>query len=285
MDHSAIDPEDAFLLNPLSSALPPTGPNTAPYNTPGVSGAAGSTQAGLGPASQPRTGAADVTWLRRTEYLAMEQAKQRGKEDKGPEKLQIDTSTDAMVERIKATFDKVQKQPLSSLRHPTKPHLRAIRSWEVLPDAETWATNFHIVRFQDWPGRSKNGQAVSDPRIAASVIRPDPPGVEPRLSFYLVTPPDADALTAEAVDAAESEAKLAGGEDEDEELFGSDEEGKPEKKKSASKEALIGAKVEEKHQKAERTITERFLRRRKEGELPPLVEEDGELTIPEEVSR
>lgn len=166
-----VDPEDAFLLGPLTTALPPSAPASAAhvttYHTPGVNGAAaGSSQAGLGPGMPARTTQADVSWLRRTEYLAQDAQRDLKSREMGPEKLQVDTSREAEVARIEAAFDKVQRQPLSQIQHPTKPHLKAVKSWDLLPDVDTWSTQYQVVRFVDWPGRSK----VSLPSYFAVLI-------------------------------------------------------------------------------------------------------------------
>lgn len=64
----------------------------------------------------------------------------------------IDLSPAAQLARIEATFEAANK-PLAELRHPTKPHLRAVEAYDVLPDEETWATELAVFRFADPPGR------------------------------------------------------------------------------------------------------------------------------------
>ena len=69
-----------------------------------------------------------------------------------PASEQIDVSRPAQLARIEATFEAANR-PLAELRHPTKPGLRAVEAFDVLPDNETWATEFAVFRFADPPGR------------------------------------------------------------------------------------------------------------------------------------
>ena len=43
-------------------------------------------------------------------------------------------------------------EQLSALRHPTKPRLRAVAEYEVLPDADVWANAYDLFRFSERPG-------------------------------------------------------------------------------------------------------------------------------------
>lgn len=70
------------------------------------------------------------------------------------QEAQIDYSPQAEIERIEKTFASCNV-PLDQLRHPTKPHLQAVEAFDVLPDPETWATDFQIFRFSDFPGRTR----------------------------------------------------------------------------------------------------------------------------------
>lgn len=117
--------------------------------------------------------------------------------------VSIDTSLEAHISRIQSTFEKAST-PLSSLRHPTKPNLRAIDSYQVLPDRDTWSTSYQILKFVDWPGRTsqKDGKPLVDERITNGLFRPvmDSNG-EQRMSLYL---PSADGFEGEEMDDGKS---------------------------------------------------------------------------------
>lgn len=131
-----VDPEDAFLLSDILEKLP--------SSTSGIArtdGAPGVVDTG------------NITWLRRTEYLAAEQQKRKKNDLAGRGTGEtIDSSREAQLARIRQTFD-VANQPIASIRHPTKPGLRAVDAFSLLPDPDTWATRFDVFRFGDIPGR------------------------------------------------------------------------------------------------------------------------------------
>lgn len=168
LDWEQVDDEDAFLLSDdLASEA-----------------GAGIEAQGQGLA-KAQAQAANVTWLRRTEYLSAEQRKQRGADAKHATP-QLDTSRPAQIERIEQGFA-AANTPLSSLSHPSKPGVHAVDAYEVLPDPETWATSFQIIRFAGVLGRSAKGEPALDPRMGAALLRPvtDPLTGQQRVSLYL----------------------------------------------------------------------------------------------------
>ncbi|KAK0565715.1 hypothetical protein OC844_001083 [Tilletia horrida] len=197
-----IDPTDAFLLQDFTLALQQQSSASTGALAPGLDGGALKAGAGgaaaaaaaahhiqnqhnaaLGPLARTSLGANDVTWLRRTEYLSAEAKRQRAQEIKLRVQDQtMDVSQAAQVRAISRTFDAIHlgpggrkpaAPPLSALKHPTKPGVHAVEAFEVLPDPETWATDFNIVRFLDWPGRtSKGGKPIPDPRLDVHLLRP-----------------------------------------------------------------------------------------------------------------
>lgn len=131
-----VDPEDAFLLSDLLGKLP----NNA--NTLGR---------GTGAGKEVEKG--QVTWLRRTEYLGAEKKRKERETASRSQNDIIDSSRKAQLARIKESFQ-MANQPLSSLRHPTKPALKAVEEHQLLPDPDTWATRYDVFRFGDPPGRT-----------------------------------------------------------------------------------------------------------------------------------
>ncbi|CAD6913883.1 unnamed protein product [Tilletia controversa] len=202
-----IDQTDAFLLQDFSlslqqqssapaTALPPSLDAGALKGAAGAGSSAATAaavahhiqsqhNAALGPLARSSLGANDVTWLRRTEYLSAEAKRQRAQEIKQRVQEHVDISREAQIKAIAQTFKAVhsapggnnstQTAPITALRHPTKPGVHAVEAFDVLPDPETWATEFQIVRFLDWPGRTSKGGGgapIDDPRLDVHLLRP-----------------------------------------------------------------------------------------------------------------
>ena len=65
----------------------------------------------------------------------------------------VDVSRDAQLASIDSSFGAARAaDSLSTLRHPTKPRLRAVATYEVLPDADVWANAYDLFRFSERPG-------------------------------------------------------------------------------------------------------------------------------------
>ncbi|WFC94668.1 hypothetical protein MBRA1_001302 [Malassezia brasiliensis] len=188
LDETQLHDDDAFLLSDDLAA-----------RAPGVI-------EGAQPApAQP----ADVTWLRRTEYLGAEQRKQRQAE-RSTRAPPLDTSRDAQIARIQEGFA-AANVPLAELRHPSKPGVHAVDAYELLPDPETWATPMHVVRFTTALGRA---DVEDDVRMDTAVLRPYSDATGQRVSLYLTsgeTLPPYDDGTGEAPDpqaAADADAQV-----------------------------------------------------------------------------
>ena len=65
----------------------------------------------------------------------------------------IDVSHAAQIRDIEATFPR-ENQPidLSKLRHPNKPDVVAVETYEILPDAEIWSNAYDLFKFSERPG-------------------------------------------------------------------------------------------------------------------------------------
>lgn len=202
LDADQLDDADAFLLQDFATNLPPT---AASNSTSGAIGLITSFKAtddpasqatlqaaiqqrhtqSLGPGAKAALAADDVTWLRRTEYLSAQQknAQQQVQKPKVTERIHV--SRQAQLAKIEKSFKDAQK-PLSSLVHPHKKGVKAVQVFEFLPDPETWATNYQVVRFIDHPGRILSGVPQSDPRLDVALFRPvNAADGEQRVSYYL----------------------------------------------------------------------------------------------------
>jgi RNA polymerase II-associated factor 1 len=65
----------------------------------------------------------------------------------------VDISREAQLASIESSFAAARAaEQLGTLRHPTKPRLRAVATYEVLPDADVWANAYDLFRFSERPG-------------------------------------------------------------------------------------------------------------------------------------
>lgn len=200
LDAKDLDDADAFLLQDFATNLPPASNSAA-----GAIGLITSLKAtddpasqatlqaalqqrhtqSLGPGAKAALAADDVTWLRRTEYLSAQQKAAQQQVQKPKVAERIDVSREAQLAKIEKSFTDAQ-MPLRSLVHPHKKGLKAVQVFDFLPDPETWATDYQVVRFIDHPGRIVNGVPQSDPRLDVALLRPvSAADGEQRVSYYL----------------------------------------------------------------------------------------------------
>ncbi|KAF8216777.1 RNA polymerase II-associated [Mycena galopus ATCC 62051] len=166
-DLPALDPEDAALLAELAPATPSFGNNS---------------QLASGP-STPLP--AHVPWLRKTEYISREGVQRSGAhEPKHIIAAPIDVSREAQLRDIEASFAACNDNfSLTTLRHPNKPHVRAVESYEVLPDKDIWANQYDLFRFSERPG--ERNLDVDDPRLDCAILRPMKTEHDSFLAYYL----------------------------------------------------------------------------------------------------
>lgn len=202
LDQADLDDADAFLLQDFATNLPPA---TSSNSASGAIGLITSLKAtddpasqaslqaalqqrhsqSLGPGAKAALAADDVTWLRRTEYLSAQQKNAQQQVQKPKVIERIDVSREAQLAKIEKSFKDAQK-PLSSLVHPHKKGVKALQVFDFLPDPETWATDYQVVRFIDHPGRVINGVPQADPRLDVAIFRPiSAADGEQRVSYYL----------------------------------------------------------------------------------------------------
>ncbi|SJX64680.1 related to DNA-directed RNA polymerase II regulator [Sporisorium reilianum f. sp. reilianum] len=202
LDAEDLDDADAFLLQDFASNLPPTASSNSASGAIGLitslkatddPASQASLQAAiqqrhtqsLGPGAKATLAADDVTWLRRTEYLSAQQRNAQQQVQKPKVTERIDVSREAQLAKIEKSFTDAQK-PLASLVHPHKKGVKAVQVFDFLPDPETWATDYQVVRFIDHPGRIINGVPQPDPRLDVALFRPiSAQDGEQRVSYYL----------------------------------------------------------------------------------------------------
>lgn len=154
-----LDPKDQFLLSDPSSS--------------GGFGNGEFSRTGSG-ASTPLP--AHVSWLRKTEYISREGSSSGPRAtamemcvaillslprpvahapaaDRRSNHDTPDVSRDAQLRSVELSFAAANDNfDLAALRHPSKPHLTAESSYEILPDADIWANAYDLFRFSERPG-------------------------------------------------------------------------------------------------------------------------------------
>jgi RNA polymerase II-associated factor 1 len=66
----------------------------------------------------------------------------------------IDVSRAAQIRQIEDSFSAAAEgdTDLSKLRHPNKPNVTAVDSYDILPDPDIWANTYDLFRFSERPG-------------------------------------------------------------------------------------------------------------------------------------
>ncbi|KIJ20686.1 hypothetical protein PAXINDRAFT_66143 [Paxillus involutus ATCC 200175] len=174
-----LDPKDRFLLGDPSA-------NSTTYTN------------GVAPASASGSSTplpAHVSWLRKTEYLSREGVQRSSSlQEMKPLPQHIDISRPAQLRDIEASFaacNDPSQFDLSALRHPNKPNVTAIESYEIYPDADIWANAYDLFRFSERPG--ERPVDVEDPRLECAILRPMESDGDHFLAYYL-TKDDESAL-------------------------------------------------------------------------------------------
>lgn len=202
LDDADLDDADAFLLHDFAVNLPATATSNSATGAIGLITSLKATDdpasqatlaaamqhrhtQSLGPGAKAALAADDVSWLRRTEYLGTHLKNAQNQVQKPKVTERIDVSREAQLSKIEKSFKDAQK-PLHTLAHPHKRGVKAVQVFDFLPDPETWATNYQVVRFIDHPGRIVNGVPQVDPRLDVGLFRPvNAADGEQRVSYYL----------------------------------------------------------------------------------------------------
>ncbi|OCH87800.1 hypothetical protein OBBRIDRAFT_813951 [Obba rivulosa] len=162
-----LDPKDQFLLSDAALSTPFTGGS------------------GFGAGSSTSSPMPHVAWLRKTEYISRETVSRSSasQEAKQNTDVPIDISRSAQIRDIEASFAALENADLESLKHPNKPGVVAVDSYEVLPDAEIWANAYDLFRFSERPG--DRPPDVEDPRLDCAILRPMESDGDHFLAYYL----------------------------------------------------------------------------------------------------
>ncbi|KIK61655.1 hypothetical protein GYMLUDRAFT_58718 [Collybiopsis luxurians FD-317 M1] len=173
-DDSALnpDPENLPKLDPKDEFLAYDAGSSTSYLT--------GTHSGSTPAT-PALG--QVAWLRKTEYTS-DRVQKLTSETKHVSLPPIDVSREAQLRDIEASFAACNDSfILEELRHPNKPNVTAVESYEILPDSDIWANQYDLFRFAERPG--ERPVEVEDPRLDCAILRPMKSEHDSFLAYYL----------------------------------------------------------------------------------------------------
>jgi len=129
--------------------------------------------------------ATHVPWLRKTEYITREGGPRSAIQDVKPlDDMTIDVSRAAQIKDIEATFPSTNENfDLPSLKHPNKPDVTAVESYEILPYSEIWANAYDLFKFSERPG--ERSAEADDPRLDCAILRPMESDGDHFLAYYL----------------------------------------------------------------------------------------------------
>lgn len=115
----------------------------------------------LGSAPKP-----EVSWMRNSSYIQrVERSKRRAAAETQAVEV-VDASEAAQIIAIEKTFSDIRNSSLDDIRHPDpkRKHLRVVESYDILPDEETWANQYILLKYPERP----NAATASNPSAQAS---------------------------------------------------------------------------------------------------------------------
>ncbi|KAJ3745379.1 RNA polymerase II-associated protein [Lentinula detonsa] len=162
-----LDPKDEFLAYDSGSSSAYMNGNHTGSSTPSAVHSLG-----------------QVAWLRKTEYTSDRVQRSAANESKHVALPPIDVSREAQLRDIETSFLECNENfSLEELRHPNKPNVTAVESYEILPDSKIWANQYDLFRFSERPG--ERPVDVEDPRLDCAILRPMKSDHDSFLAFYL----------------------------------------------------------------------------------------------------
>lgn len=92
----------------------------------------------------------EVSFLRRTEYFGQRSMPQKAIDLKSNDTSANDNfDSETQLKAVEATFEAARKSltDLNSLKHPSKKHLKAVNTWQLLPGTSMFDAKFLVVKF------------------------------------------------------------------------------------------------------------------------------------------
>ncbi|CAR29955.1 ZYRO0G20922p [Zygosaccharomyces rouxii] len=150
----------------------------------------------------PKTDISKVSFLRRTEYISttitshhhsqIEETKKRAASEMEDEEELLNAPQ--LLEKVENTFD-CMTNDLSKLQHPVKKKLRAVKTWNLLPDTASMDQNYFLLKMV--------GSALLDKKekenlaLSTAIFRPVELEEDEWISMYTTEPKDSNILGGE----------------------------------------------------------------------------------------
>ncbi|EJD07681.1 uncharacterized protein FOMMEDRAFT_24985 [Fomitiporia mediterranea MF3/22] len=179
------DGQDDSQINPDPEMLPPVDPKDAFMLGDTSAPTSNGVFTGNGTPSAPQ-----VSWLRKTEYISSTVnrtptvIRDTRRTAAAEDARIVDISREAQLRDIENSFRSLGDNfDLSQLKHPNKPGVTAVESYEILPDTDIWANAYDLFRFSERPG--DRAADVPDPRINCGILRPMEADGDHFLAYFL----------------------------------------------------------------------------------------------------
>lgn len=125
----------------------------------------------------------NVSFLRRTEYIASKNKIKNNKEI-SKEFKKVDNTPISQLKAIESTFINSTKtlNDLSKLKHPSKKHLKPVKTWSFLPDLSKMDQSFTSIKFLG--SASSSNKNLSNLEFQTSIFKPIELEQADWMSFY-----------------------------------------------------------------------------------------------------
>lgn len=165
------------------------------------------------PSKTIKTKSDTVSFLRRTQYISSDI--QNSQKANNVSRIQVKKDDGLDPKTQLKTIEDMFEAPavdLSSIRHPTKKHLKAKKVWNFLPDTSMLDQSYYDVKFMSSASISKNKdkskdsiKSMTDPRLLTSLFREIELNKSTKLvSFYLTDNANAEIVKQKIDDETEN---------------------------------------------------------------------------------
>lgn len=147
----------------------------------------------------PKTDISKVSFLRRTEYIStaitshhhnqIEESKKRAASEMEDE--QELPNAPQLLEKVENTFD-CMTNDLSKLQHPVKKKLRAVKTWNLLPDTGSMDQNYFLLKMIGSGLLEKKEKETLS--LSTAIFRPVELEEDEWISMYTTEPKDSEIL-------------------------------------------------------------------------------------------
>ncbi|WWC90664.1 uncharacterized protein L201_005600 [Kwoniella dendrophila CBS 6074] len=117
----------------------------------------------------------EVSWMRNNNYLTRKNNARRKEAAEAKAEDVIDASEAAQIMAIEKTFHDLHDQDPKEIKHPDKKKKGLRVSYDILPDIDSWANAYALVRFPERPSAAtaiNPAATASSPRLAKAILRP-----------------------------------------------------------------------------------------------------------------